>query len=172
MKTTVRAAAGCALAMALTGLVAWLSAEPMLFPSLGPTLMMLAQHPGQANTCPRSVMLAHTSGLVAGWLSLALCGLLGASSALVAGIDPPRIAAATLSVTGTVLATRLLRAPHPPAGATTLIVSLGFLPTLGDLGLMLVALAWATALISLFNRLTGRPAPFWRPSTPDHGRPH
>ena len=57
---------------------------------------------------------------------------------------------------------RALRTPHPPAGATTLIVSLGLLPTLWDLLLMGAAIVVATLIMSLYNRALGQPAPLWR----------
>tara|TARA_B100000929_G_scaffold259203_1_gene222852 strand:+ start:779 stop:1231 length:453 start_codon:yes stop_codon:yes gene_type:complete len=148
--------------MGITGAVAWWLAQPMLFPSLGPTVMMLAQHPGQHGTAPRTVMLAHGAALVAGWVSLWLLGLLHAPSALAEGITPAHIASAGVSVAATVVTTRALRTPHPPAGATTLIVSLGLLPTLWDLLLMGAAIVVATLIMSLYNRALGQPAPLWR----------
>ena len=162
MAALIRVMAGCALAIAVTGLLALGLGQPMLFPSLGPTVMMLAQHPGRAVCEPRSVMLAHGAGLIAGWLSLELCGLRGTPSALAAGLDAAHVVAAALSVALTVAATRLARAPHPPAGATTLIVSLGLLPTLFDLLIMWAAIACATTVMSAYNRCTGQPAPLWR----------
>ena len=150
------------ITVGITGAVAWWLAQPMLFPSLGPTVMMLAQHPGQHGTAPRTVMLAHGAALVAGWVSLWLFALLHAPSVLAAGITPAHVAAAAVSVAATVAATRGLRTAHPPAGATTLIVSLGLLPTLFDLVLMWAAIAIATLIMSLYNRALGEPAPLWR----------
>ena len=136
--------------------------QPMLFPSLGPTVMMLAQTPGQPATAPRSIVLAHGAGLIAGWLSLAVCGLLHAPSALAVGLDGAHIVAAALSVALTVMATRALASPHPPAGATTLIVSLGLLPSLRDLAVMWAAIICVTGVMTGTNRLIGQPAPLWR----------
>ena len=56
---------------------------------------------------------------------------------------------------------RLLRAAHPPAGATTVIVSAGLLTT----GAQLLSLAAGVALLTLsagaLNRVLGVPAPRW-----------
>ena len=162
MRPTLQAALGCVLAMTVAGSAALALGQPMLFPSLGPTVMMLAQHPGQTATAPRSIVLAHGAGLVAGWLSLAVCGLLHAPSALATGLDGAHVVAAALSVALTVTATRLLTSPHPPAGATTLIVSLGLLPSLRDLVVMWAAVACVTGVMTAYNRCTVQPAPLWR----------
>lgn len=149
--------------MIAAGLVALCSAEPMLFPSLGPTVIMCIERPMATGSAPRNVWLAHAGGLVAGWLSLALFGLLDASSAFALGVQGARIGAAALSLTLTVAIMRLVRAPHPPAGATTLIVSLGLLSSVADLALMFAAIVGATVAAGLFNRLMGIPVPLWAP---------
>ena len=53
----------------------------------------------------------------------------------------------------------LLRCPHPPAGATTLIVSLGFLRTPEDLVIALASVCVLTAVCWTYNRLLGTPMP-------------
>jgi CBS-domain-containing membrane protein len=55
----------------------------------------------------------------------------------------------------------LLRAPHPPAGATTLIVSLGILRQPWQLLLLMVAVALLTFQAIVINRLAGIPYPLW-----------
>jgi CBS-domain-containing membrane protein len=62
----------------------------------------------------------------------------------------------------------LLRSPHPPAGATTLIVSLGLLPHLWQLGVLMLAVVFLTVQAFLINRLAGIPYPLWSPAaTPE-----
>lgn len=95
-------------------------------------------------------------------------GLLATPSALAVGVHLPLIGEAALSLAITVFVLRLLRAPHPPAGATTLIVSLGFLTTLVDLGLMMTAIVLVMISAWTLNRLLGVPAPIWYASTPDN----
>jgi CBS-domain-containing membrane protein len=56
----------------------------------------------------------------------------------------------------------LLRINHPPAGATTLIVSLGILSTPYYLLVIEVAVVLLTAQAFLINRLAGLPYPIWQ----------
>ncbi|MGH2826201.1 MAG: HPP family protein [Actinomycetota bacterium] len=54
-----------------------------------------------------------------------------------------------------------LRVPHPPAGATTLIVSLGILSTPSQLGVLMLAVIVLIAQGFVINRLAGIPYPLW-----------
>lgn len=153
---------GCVLAMALTGLVGLGLQEPMLFPSLGPTVLLFFEQPLDASACPRNTFFGHGIALVAGWFSLYVFGLLGAPSVLASGITLAHIAAGALSVGLTAFIKHLVRAPHPPAGATTLIVSLGFLTTPAQLGAMAAAIILVTFAGWCINRLLGVPMPLWR----------
>jgi hypothetical protein len=62
-------------------------------------------------------------------------------------------------VTGGVL--RLLRAAHPPAGATTIIVSSGLLAEPRQIGAVAVGVLLVTVAGWALNRLMGVPAPLW-----------
>jgi CBS-domain-containing membrane protein len=55
------------------------------------------------------------------------------------------------------------RVPHPPAGATTLIVSLGILRTPSELAVLMLAVALLTAQGFLINRAAGIDYPRWAP---------
>jgi CBS domain-containing membrane protein len=92
---------------------------------------------------------------------LVLFGLLDAPPALVSGVDWPRIGAVALSVGATGALTLLLDAPHPPAGATTLIVSLGLMPHLWQLPILMTAVLLLTAQGFVINRLAGIDYPLW-----------
>src|SRR5262249_24641568 len=110
--------------------------------------------------------------------SLVIFGLTDAGPALVVGVSWPRVLAAALSLGLTSGVMVLLRAPHPPAGATTLIVSLGLLPHLWQLGVLMLAVLLLTVQAFVINRLAGIPYPIWAPKsepspTPEPGRsPH
>ena len=59
-----------------------------------------------------------------------------------------------------------LKVPHPPAGATTLIVSLGILREPEQLAVLMVAVVLLTVQGFVINRLAGINYPWWRaPST-------
>ena len=79
----------------------------------------------------------------------------------VEGITPARVGAVALSVglTGGVL--RLLRSAHPPAGATTIIVSSGLLAEPSQMLAVAVGVVLLTVSCWLLNRAIGVPAPAW-----------
>jgi len=76
-------------------------------------------------------------------------------------IDDPSVllenATATRIGAGAVLL--LLDASHPPSGATTLIVSLGFLQTPSEMAALMVGVVLLTAVGWLFSRAAGVPVP-------------
>jgi CBS domain-containing membrane protein len=53
--------------------------------------------------------------------------------------------------------------PHAPAGATTLIVSIGLLRTPEQLTILMLAVVLLTAQGFVINRLAGLPYPTWKP---------
>lgn len=57
----------------------------------------------------------------------------------------------------------LFRVPHPPAGATTLIVSLGILRTPAHLVILMAAVVLLALQAFVINRLAGLPYPIWAP---------
>ena len=56
----------------------------------------------------------------------------------------------------------LLRAGHPPAGATTLIVSLGIISKPKELVIIEVAVLLLVAQALVINRMAGLPFPIWK----------
>jgi len=156
------------LSIALLATVAMATQAAFIFPSLGATAFILFYVPMAAPASPRNTLLGHTIGACVGWLSLALFGLVDAPSAMSAGVDWPRVGAAALSLGGTSCLMLLLRAVHPPAGATALIVSLGLMPHLGQLPVLLGAVTLLLAQAFIMNRLAGIPYPLWaaRPAPP------
>jgi CBS domain-containing membrane protein len=59
----------------------------------------------------------------------------------------------------------LFEVSHPPAGATTLIVSLGIIWRPSELVIIEVAVLLLVAQASLINRLAGLPYPLWNVPT-------
>ncbi|MFB3891829.1 MAG: HPP family protein [Phycisphaerae bacterium] len=123
----------------LAGLLSFLLRQPWLFPSLGPTAFIQAHRPSSRTATLYSTIAGHTLGIAAGFGCVFLTGAVGAPS--VAAIDHAvrsRVAASALAVGITMLGQVLLRAYHPPAAATTLIISLGVLHVTWRDGLGLV----------------------------------
>ncbi|WHT16500.1 HPP family protein [Crossiella sp. CA-258035] len=134
---------------------------PMLFPSLGPTAYLLFATPLAEPASPRNTVLGHLIGVLAGAVGLAVFGLLHTPPDLTA-ITWPRAGAAALALALTCGGMAALRLPHPPAGATTLIVALGLLRSPADLAMIMVSVLALTVLGGLLNRARGIRYPLWR----------
>ncbi|HEX6535006.1 MAG TPA: HPP family protein [Gemmatimonadaceae bacterium] len=150
------------ISIALMAVVALVTREPFVFPSLGPTAFLFFYTPLAPAASPRNAMLGHLVGALSGWVSLAAFGLLHAGPATATGVDAARVGAAALSLGLTSGLMVLLRAPHPPAGATTLIISLGILHTPKHLVVLLAAVGLLCVQAIVINRLAGLPYPVWR----------
>jgi CBS domain-containing membrane protein len=157
----VYTALGSLIAIGLSGFWAWLFDEPLLFPSLGATAFLFFETPLAEVGTPRNAVIGHLVAIVAALGSLAAFGLLDAPSAYVEGVTLARVGAVAVSVAVTGGVLRLLRSAHPPAGATTIIVSSGLLAE----SRQVAAVAGGVLLITVagwgLNRLLGVPAPRW-----------
>jgi CBS-domain-containing membrane protein len=100
--------------------------------------------------------------VLCGYGFLALFGLANAPPALVTGIDLPRIGAASFSLAATSGVMVLFAVEHPPAGATTLIVSLGLIRRPADLVVLMTAVVLLCIQGWIINHLAGIPYPVWR----------
>lgn len=152
---------GC-ISIGLMSVLAVLTHSPFIFPSLGPTAFLFFYTPTAPAASPRNTIIGHAVGALAGYLSLVITGLTTAGAALSVGVTWPRVIAAALSLGLTAGVMVLLKAPHPPAGATTLIVSLGILRQPWQLVLLMVAVVLLTLQAIAINRLAGIPYPLWQ----------
>lgn len=150
------------ISIALMAAAAVVTGAPLIFPSLGPTAFLLFYTPLAPAASPRNAVGGHLVGALAGYLALALFGLLDVPVAI-DGITTARVGAAALSLGLTSAAMVWLRVPHPPAGATTLIVSLGILREPWQLGVLMLAVVLLVGQGLVINRLAGVPYPWWRP---------
>lgn len=153
---------GC-LSIALMAGAALATGQPFVFPSLGPTAFLLFYTPLQASASPRNTICGHLVGALAGYLALVVFGLTEAGPAVTAGVDGARVAAAALSLGLTAGLMVWLRVPHPPAGATTLIVSLGILTRPDQLAVLMLAVVLLVLQGIVINRLAGLDYPLWAP---------
>lgn len=151
----------CLLALAVSGLAAYLTKQPLLFPSLGPTAFLFFESPMSRQSSPRNTLIGHLVAILAGALSLIIFGLLHHPSVLVEGVTLARIGAAALSLSLTGAVLLLLKSSHPPTGATTLIVSLGLLKTPHQMAILMVGVVLLTIVGWILNRVVGVPVPFW-----------
>ncbi len=111
---------------------------------------------------PRNTLIGHSVAIAAAMTALAIFGLLDAPSAYEAGVDAARVGAVALAVALTGGLLRLLRAAHPPAGATTIIVASGLLDEPEQLVAVAVGVLILTTAGVALNRAMGVPAPMWR----------
>ncbi len=153
------------LALAVLSAAAYVTQFPLLFPPLGPSAFILFRMPMSAAAAPRTIVLAHLSGLVAGLVALYLGQTLFPGQVVA---DPGVVTAASIAILSLAmglssLAMIWLQCNHPPATATALIVAMGHLNSVVHVFGFLVAVVLLITLAFLFNRiLGGLPYPFWR----------
>lgn len=143
------------------GVIAWVTGQPAMFPSLGPTAYVLALD-ADGRSDPRRVIGGHVVGVIAGLASYRLL-----AGGLVVTAPPPALSTpgfrlATAGVVSVGLTTAGMLASdlrHAPACATTLIVSLGLLSSPADGALIVasvVALVATDRLLRWVDRRVGR----------------
>ena len=141
--------------------VAMISRTTFLFPSLGPTAYLLFFAPRSPAATPRHAICGHAIGLLCGYASLWLFGLQHAPTAMTGAVDLERLFAVALSLASTGALMILFRTFHPPAGATTLIVSLGIVTAWRHLLVIELAVALLTVQAIIINRHAGIDYPLW-----------
>jgi hypothetical protein len=136
-----------AVLLLAVGAIGLLAGRPFLLPSLGPTAVLLAIQPAHPTARVWNTFMGHIGGLVAGFVAVLAFGALNAPTVLGDGqLVLSRVLAAAVAVALTMLVGDLLKAEHPPAAATALLVALGSIATL-ERALWLVAGAAAIAVL-------------------------
>lgn len=149
------------ITIALLAACAMVAHTSFVFPSLGPTAILFFFSPLSPPASPRHTLLGHGIGILCGYGMLCLTGLQHAPAALVMGVDGRRILAAALALALTSSLMILLKAAHPPAGATTLIIALGIITKPHQLVTIEIAVAILTLQAIVINRLAGLDYPLW-----------
>lgn len=130
------------LLFTVLGAIAWVSGQPFIFPSLGPTAFILAFERRGERTRSFRIVGSHIIGGIAGLLAYWLL-----ASGVTITVTPPALsmegfslaASATLSIILTSWGMIATDTIHAPACATTLIVSLGLLSTPVQVGIIIVS---------------------------------
>lgn len=135
----------------------WLK-QPWLFAGLGPTALMLATHPGHETTRFRAVVISHLAAIGVAYLALLLLNAQGATSVITRATVPmARVWASAASLAMLAILLPQLKAYHPPAAATALLVTLGAYRMTGKTPLALIAGVVAVAVVAeLAQRLNPR----------------
>jgi hypothetical protein len=108
------------------GALSLATGKPLLFAGLGPTALMVASSPGHPTTRFHSVVVGHATAVACAWLAILLLGADSPKVTLGAQAIPvARVWASAVAVAVTALVQPSLRAYHPPAAATALLIALG-----------------------------------------------
>jgi len=118
---------GEALLILVVALAGWLSREPFIFASLGPTAYELIETPHRRSARPYSIFVGHLTGIGAAFLALFLTAARHSPPVSTAGVPLIRVWATVLAAALTVFVTLLLHASQPAAIATSILISSGLL---------------------------------------------
>lgn len=151
------------------GLIAWVSGQPFIFPSLGPSAFILAFERRGARTRTYRVVGSHVIGGIAGFVAYSI---LAAGVTITASPSPLSLAGLGLALSGvlSIVLTSwgmiLTDTVHAPACATTLIVSLGLLSTPVQVAIIvasvIILVEFHTGVLLIFRQIVGESHPFYR----------
>ena len=110
----------------IVGVISLATGQPWLTAGLGPTVFLIASHPGSSSTRFHNIVTGHVVAFICAWFALLLLGATD-SATLVGGHSLPvvRVWASAIAIAVTALVQPSLRAYHPPAAATALLVTAG-----------------------------------------------
>lgn len=136
------------------GVLGWWFAQPWLFPSLAPTAALQASHPQLPSSRPYPVVFGHTVAILMGYAAVWALGAAGTPSIFHAGrMIEPRLWASVVGVAMTELVQFILRAQHPPAASTVLLITLGgFKMRWSDLVALIVGVAVVAVVGEVLRR--------------------
>lgn len=149
----VWSSAWAAALILIVGALAYAAGEPWLFPSLGPTAYLIAAYPALASSRPYNCLVGHLIGTGSGFAAVAILGAWSSPSVPLHDVSLRRLGAAAVAIGLTVLISHLLRAGHPPAAATTLLVALGTFHSLWGAGLIAIGVILLVVLAEGAKRL-------------------
>ncbi|MEJ5914746.1 HPP family protein [Pseudokineococcus sp. 1T1Z-3] len=156
------------LVLGLCGLGGLVIGQPLLFPSLAPTVMLFVESPHAPTSAPRSVILGHLVGIAAGFGMLHLFGLADNPPMTQEGLTGVRVVAASLSVALTAVVLSLLKAQHPPGGTTALLFSLGLFTSPTEIAVVVGGVLLLVVIGVAVNRLLGVRQSLWGPESEAH----
>lgn len=145
---------------AILGSLSWFTGLGFLLPSLGPSIFLLSNLPDDEMNYPQRIIGGQTIGGLSGIVAFELIvgqpvtgNPIPAQSLLGLKIVLATFLAAMLTTAGMFF----MNMEHPPAYATALIVSLGFIASLSALIVFIVAVL----LMALVHEIFGKRLPLW-----------
>ena len=149
------------LCLVLLGALSIVSGEVLLIPAVGASAYLVFTAPGAEVSAPRNVLIGHAVGALLGLAMLQLFGLQTAAGGLLQPLAWSRVGAVAASLAATVGVLRILDCPHPPAGATTMIVSVGLLPRMSHVLHFFMGATVVVVYATLVYRPAGIAYPLW-----------
>jgi len=153
------------ISIAIITTLAGLTSTDLIFPSLGPMTFLFFYSPTAPVASPRNAILGQLIAITMGYFSLVVTGLASSEPALAVSITVPRIVAVALSLALTNALMVLFDVSHPPASATTLIISLSIISKPLELVEIMAAVVLLILQAIIINRLAGVPYPLWKAKT-------
>ena len=115
-----------ALLIAFVGALGFWMKQPWLFAALGPTVLMVVSNPGHETTSFRAVLIGHLAAIACAFLAVLMLNATEAPTLMNAGTAlSPRVLASAAAIAMLALVQPQLKAYHPPAAATALLITLG-----------------------------------------------
>ena len=137
----------CAGLIIVVGALGFWMHQPWLFAGLGPSILLIASNPGHETSRFRSIVVGHLVAVGCAYLALLLLNATSAPSLLAtATMSLPRVWASAGALAMVVLVQPQLRAYHPPAAATALLVTSGAYRMTGKTPLALMAGVFVVAV--------------------------
>jgi CBS-domain-containing membrane protein len=139
------------LMVIIPGSLATLMQLPILFASIGPTAIIVVHEPHRRRAFPVALVLGHAVGTIAGLFALLVFGLYGAPSVITEGFTWQRVGATSVAIAITTSFSEGTRFYHPPAGATTLLISLGLVSTPIQIFSLAIGIGIITAITVVYR---------------------
>ena len=135
------------------GIISLLVNQPWLFPILGTTAYLQVEQPGNERSRFYNTTIGHYIGIVAGLVGITIFNLWNTPSIFSTYVLLPSVVGAVaIALPLTILINMLLRASHPPAAATALLVSLGAINT----PISILALMMGILIIGIIGEIIRR----------------
>lgn len=144
------------LVVALAG---WISHEPLVFASLGPTAFEIIETSKRPSARPYNIIVGNLIAVLAAFAALFLTHAWVEPSVSSNGVPLLRVWAVMLAAMLTVFGTLLVRATQPAALSTTLLISAGIMQTWKDGAVIMAAVLLMTAIGDPVRRWRSKGAP-------------
>ncbi len=138
----------------VAALAGWLSHQPMIFSSLGPTAFELVETPERPSAQPYNILMGNLIAIASAFAALWLTHAWSSPPVSLSGVPLLRVWSTITAAMLTVLGTLLARATQPAALSTTLLIAAGVMQTGRDAAVILLAV--------LLMVVVGEPVRRWR----------